>query len=118
MASEFRVDSLDVSIYSDRISMGQSAADMVAKRIAELLKKQERVNIIFAAASSQNEFLESLIKTEGIEWRRINAFHMDEYVGLPADAPQKFSSFLKEKIFKHVPFNTVNYLDGSAVNPQ
>ncbi len=118
MTSEFKVDNLDVRIYPDRINMGGSAANMVAERITQLLKEQEFVNIIFAAAPSQNEFLESLIRSDHIDWKRINAFHMDEYIGLPENVPQKFGSFLKRKIFEHVPLNTVNYLDGNALNPE
>ncbi len=118
MTSEFKVDSLNVRVYPDRLAMGQSAAEMVAERIVELLKEQQFVNIIFAAAPSQNEFLTSLIKSKDIDWQRINAFHMDEYIGLPDNAPQKFGSFLKEKIFERAPFNAINYLDGDAANPQ
>jgi glucosamine-6-phosphate deaminase len=117
MTGEFRVGSLDIRVYPDRLSMGQSAAEMVADRITLLLKEQEFVNIIFAAAPSQNEFLAALIAIKHIDWKRINAFHMDEYIGLPEGAPQKFGSFLKGKIFKHAPFNSINYLDGNAVNP-
>lgn len=55
--------------------------------------------MIFAAAPSQNEFLETLTAAEGIDWSRVVAFHMDEYIGLPVGAPQRFSQFLKEKLF-------------------
>src|SRR5690606_611649 len=48
------------------------------------------------------------------EWSRINAFHMDEYIGLPAGSPQSFGNFLKEHIFAKVPFRSVNYIDGSC----
>ena len=118
MASEFSVDSLHVRVYHNRLRMGRSAAEMVADRVVELLKEQAFVNIIFAAAPSQNEFLGSLIKSEVIDWKHVNAFHMDEYIGLPENAFQKFSSFLKERIFERVPFNAVNYLDGNAINPR
>jgi glucosamine-6-phosphate deaminase len=70
--------------------------------IRGLLSKQERVRIIFAAAPSQNEFLDELAQAEGIDWSRITAFHMDEYIGLPANAPQLFSQFLIRSIFSRV----------------
>jgi glucosamine-6-phosphate deaminase len=72
--------------------------------------------MIFAAAPSQNDFLNVLIE-QGIDWRRINAFHMDEYIGLPANAPQRFGSFLNEKIFSKVPFASFNYINGNAADP-
>ena len=80
--------------------------------VKRLLEEQETANIIFAAAPSQNEFLDALSKTEGIDWRRVNAFHMDEYIGLDKDAPQGFGNFLREHIFSQVPFRTVFYLNG------
>ncbi|RBL91464.1 glucosamine-6-phosphate deaminase [Chitinophaga flava] len=112
----FKTDTLEVQIHPSRIVMGVVAADKVATRIWQLLKEQPFVNIIFAAAPSQQEFLEALILQPGIEWERVNAFHMDEYVGLAADAPQGFGNFLKERIFSRLPFREVFYLDGNAVD--
>jgi glucosamine-6-phosphate deaminase len=94
--------------------MGLLAAGDVAKTIRALLSEQAELNMIFAAAPSQNEFLEALYPEKDIDWSRINAFHMDEYVGLKADAPQRFGNYLKEKIFDRAPFRSVNYLDGNC----
>lgn len=72
-----------MKIYHDRQSMGRAAADLVCTQIAQLLSEQEFINMIFAAAPSQNEFLKALIERTDVDWKRINAFHMDEYLGLP-----------------------------------
>lgn len=104
-------------IYADRQLMGTSAAAKAAARIRILLAEQELVNIIFAAAPSQNEFLAALVQQPDIDWKRVNAFHMDEYVGLDDAAPQRFGRFLEERIFKKLPFNVVNYLNGNAGTP-
>jgi glucosamine-6-phosphate deaminase len=93
--------------------MGAVAAKDVAETIRRLLAHQAEVNMIFAAAPSQNEFLEALSTSNHIDWRRIHAFHMDEYVGLPADASQRFGNFLKERIFDRAPFRNVHYLNGN-----
>jgi len=73
--------------------------------------------MIFAAAPSQNEFLDALILQPGIAWERIAAFHMDEYIGLPTDAPQGFGNFLRERLFDKVPFGAVHYMDENASDP-
>lgn len=96
--------------------MGAAAAAMVADRIRLLLQQQEQLNIVFAAAPSQQEFLEALAADESIEWDRINAFHMDEYIGLDAAAPQGFGNFLKDRLFGKVPFRSVHYLNGNAAD--
>lgn len=45
-------------------------------RIDEVLvKTKDTINIVFAAAPSQNEFL-SYLNEEDIPWSRINTFHM------------------------------------------
>jgi glucosamine-6-phosphate deaminase len=114
MIQELKKDNLDVKTYSDRVGMGAAAAHMVADQIVQLLGEQEFVNIIFASAPSQNEFLAALVEQKDIDWTRINTFHMDEYIGLPLNHPALFSSFLKEKLFKHIQCRTVNYINGNA----
>lgn len=109
----FKKDKLKVELFNSTLEMAEKAADDVASRIVDLLKKNEAINMIFAAAPSQTEFLKKLIKHDEIEWRRINAFHMDEYIGLQADAPQRFGNFLEKAIFSFVPFKNVFYLDGN-----
>ena len=104
---------LNVMIFENRQQLGEDAANAVAEKINELLQTQQMVNVIFAAAASQNEFLATLIALD-IEWQRVNAFHMDEYVNLAADAPQGFGNFLKERLFKLAPFHSVNYIDGNV----
>lgn len=107
---QFQVDSLQVEVFPSREALGAAAAGHAAERIRELLGRQERVRMIFAAAPSQNEFLASLIQAEGIDWSRITAFHMDDYLGLPEEAPQRFGRFLKEKLFDRVHPGEVRYI--------
>ena len=111
---EFTKDKLKVKVFDTREKMGQVAGEDVAACIKALLAKKEYINMIFAAAPSQNDFLEALIVDKAIEWGRINAFHMDEYIGLEKDAPQSFGTFLKDQIFDKVPFRSVNYINGQA----
>ena len=57
----------------------------IAQKLRELLASRDQVNIMFGAAPSQNETLATLVNAGGIDWSRVNAFHMDEYVGLPTE---------------------------------
>ena len=112
---QIQKDQLAVNIYPSRAEMGLAAALAVTEKIAELLVRQDFVNIIFAAAPSQNEFLAALLNS-GVNWSRINAFHMDEYIGLDAAAPQGFGNFLKERLFDRAAFHKVYYLNGNAAD--
>jgi len=106
-------EKLQVKIFETRAELGAAAAETLTEKIRELLKGKEYVNIIFAAAPSQNEFLAELNK-KSVDWGRINAFHMDEYVGLDKDAPQGFGNFLKDRLFSKVAFREVHYMNGNA----
>lgn len=70
--------------------------------------------MVFAAAPSQSDFLECLCLHKEIDFSRIHAFHMDEYIGLPPDAPQRFGNFLETHIFKKANFGAISYIDGGA----
>lgn len=105
---------MDIRIYETREKMGRAAALDIEQAISEVLSKKESCNMIFAAAPSQNEVLAALASSKTIEWSRINAFHMDEYIGLPADAPQGFANFLRKALFEKVPFGSVNCMDSTA----
>ena len=107
-------DLLTVNIYDTRAQMGEAAAKDIKACILSLLETKETINMIFAAAPSQNEVLASLALDKEIPWERVNAFHMDEYIGLSAEAPQGFGNFLKAHIFGLAPFKSVNYIDISA----
>ena len=110
----FQQELLTIKIYPTLQQMGNEAAKEVADRICKLLEEKAEINMIFAAAPSQNEFLNHLIHDKRIDWTRINAFHMDEYIGIHPDAPQSFGHFLRIRIFDKVPFKKVNYLNGRA----
>jgi glucosamine-6-phosphate deaminase len=94
--------------------LGADAARMIKEKLKKLLAEQDYVNVVFGAAPSQNETLSELIGGKDIDWNRVNAFHMDEYVALNEDAPQGFGNFLRDRLFSHVPFHAVHYLNGSA----
>ena len=111
-------DLLTVNIYNTRTEMGEAAAKDIKACILSLLEKKETINMIFAAAPSQNEVLASLALDKEIPWERVHAFHMDEYIGLSADAPQGFGNFLKAHIFGLAPFKSVNYIDISATDAE
>ena len=112
----FQQEQLTVRIFPSIQEMGSAAAKEVGDQICRLLESKPEINMIFAAAPSQNEFLSHLIHDKRIDWTRINAFHMDEYIGIHPEAPQSFGHFLRIRIFDKVPFKKVNYLNGLAEN--
>jgi glucosamine-6-phosphate deaminase len=108
-------DNVNIHVFENRTLLGEAAAAEVAQTIRQLHTTQDAVNIVFAAAPSQNEFLAALLQ-HSLDWHRINAFHMDEYLGLGSDAPQSFGYYLKTHCFDKRPFQTVNLLDGLSAD--
>jgi glucosamine-6-phosphate deaminase len=96
--------------------MGRAAAADVGAALRDRLARQSMVRMIFAAAPSQAEMLDGLARERDIDWRRVSAFHMDEYLGLPADAPQRFGAWLTHHLFSRVAFGAV-HLIGQEPDP-
>jgi glucosamine-6-phosphate deaminase len=107
--SAFSVGRLGVRVFDSRDEMGKNAAADAAERIKGILLKKGEATVVFAAAPSQNELLENL-KKSGVDWKKVRALHMDEYVNLPADHPAGFGNFLGRAIFKSAPFMEIHYL--------
>lgn len=99
--------------------MGTAAADHAAKRIQGLLAEEPRrhVRVVFAAAASQAEFLDVLARRAGIDWSRVDAFHLDEYIGLQEGDESSFGEWLERYIFGRVHPGRVEKLDPTATDP-
>jgi glucosamine-6-phosphate deaminase len=98
--ARFTVDQLQVAVYEDRAAAGRAAAQAVGRAIQERQKAAGRVNVIFAAAPSQDELLAGLVASRDVDWSRVTAFHMDEYLGLAPDHPASFRRYLQEHLFR------------------
>lgn len=114
---ELMVDKLKVKILPNRTEMGKVAANDIITAIKALLQEKAEINMIFAAAPSQNDVLKALVDSD-VEWNRVNAFHMDEYIGLDKAAPQGFGNFLVDHIFGKVKFKSINLIDCEAKDPE
>ena len=111
-----KVNNLLVEIYKTREQCGIKSANAIGQKIIKLQKEKESIRMIFAAAPSQNEMLANLIKIDGIDWGRITAFHMDEYVGINSNNPNAFGQYLRDRIFYKVPIKEVNIIETQNKN--
>jgi glucosamine-6-phosphate deaminase len=97
-------------VAKSRAAMGQTAAEDIADELRRRLQNQQSVRMIFAAAPSQSEMLTALMLIPDVDWSRVTAFHMDEYLGLASEAPQRFGLWLRRAIFDRLPFAAVHLL--------
>jgi len=113
-AREFRVDRELARVYDTRADMGRAAARDVADALRALLRGQPGVRMVFAAAPSQDEMLAGLAAAADIDWARVTALHMDEYVGLDTAAPQRFGTYLRTHLFDRVRPGRVELIGGNG----
>ena len=103
------VEKLSAHIFDTREEMGKVAAADAAKRINAVIAEKGEANVVFAAAPSQNDLLENLLK-EDVDWSKVRGFHQDEYIGISPDEPAGFGLWLRRAIFDKVPFMELHYL--------
>jgi glucosamine-6-phosphate deaminase len=108
---------MKVHVSNTRDEMGKTAGKAVEEKILKVLKEKEYVRMVFAAAPSQNEFLQYLRNSRSIPWEKVIAFHMDEYIGLHPENTALFSNFLRRNLFDHLNFKKVFLIDGGNNSP-
>lgn len=81
----------------DKRAIGVEAAAIGAAAIKAAIARDGEANIIVATGASQFETLEALVATDGIDWSKVTAFHLDEYVGLPITHPASFRRYLQQR---------------------
>ncbi len=104
-----QTEKLSTFVYNTRAEMGVAAGKAAAVAINAVLAKKPMANVIFAAAPSQNEMLEALLQ-ENVDFTRVRALHMDEYLGLSIEDEQSFARYLSDHIFSKAPFASVEYI--------
>ena len=108
---------LEISVYETRAQLGEASAARFAQRLRRVLGEQGRASVIFASAPSQNEFTAALRQVD-VDWSRVTAFHMDEYVGLAEDHPESFRRYIREHLLDHVPIGAFHGIRGEAADPE
>jgi glucosamine-6-phosphate deaminase len=84
-------------------ALGQAAAARGAQLIRDAQRRDPNISIVLATGASQFQMLAALVKAPDIDWSKITAFHLDEYVGLPISHPASFRRYLWERFHSRLP---------------
>jgi glucosamine-6-phosphate deaminase len=103
-----------IKVFNDKIQLSEAAARQAAAAVRRAISVCARARIIAATGASQFEFLNALTKTPGIEWAKVEMFHLDEYVGLPITHPASFRKYLLERLIEPVGIANYHLIDGEA----
>ena len=105
---------MKVRIFSDKHELAAAAATDAATAIRRAIDEHGRARIIAATGASQFEFLEKLTKAPDVDWKMVEMFHLDEYLGLPATHPASFRKYLLDRLINKVGIVHYHLLDGEA----
>lgn len=104
---------MEIIISENKQELGKKAAEKGASLIRKAIQENGEANIIVATGVSQFEMLAELVK-ENIDWSKVTAFHLDEYIGIPDTHPASFRKYLKERLADIVPLKKINYINGDV----
>jgi glucosamine-6-phosphate deaminase len=111
---ELTVDRLSVRICDDLLTLARAAAADAADALRSAIDERGDANVMLATGNSQLVFLADLVTHGDIDWSRVTAFHMDEYVGLPPTNSASFQRYMRERVAAHLPFKDFHYLRGDT----
>jgi glucosamine-6-phosphate deaminase len=112
-----RIWPMRLKVFNDKITLGRAAAEQAATAIRRAISERGEARIIAATAASQLEFLDALTKASGIDWTKVEAFHLDEYIGIPITHPGSFRKMLMEQLVVKTGIRQYHLLAGDAAEP-
>jgi glucosamine-6-phosphate deaminase len=89
---------VQLKVFPDKNSLAKAAALQAGTTIRNSIRERGSARIIAATGASQFEFLDQLTKARDIDWPRVEMFHLDEYLGMPATHPASFRKYLLERL--------------------
>jgi glucosamine-6-phosphate deaminase len=112
VSRDFTVDELSVRVFDDVVEIARAAAVEAVDEVCAAIDERGEANVMLATGNSQLVFLAELVTFAGVDWSRVTAFHMDEYVGLPPTHTASFQRYMRERVAANVPFQAFHYLQG------
>lgn len=105
---------MKTTICASKAELATTAAQAGGDKIRAAIRERGRARIILATGASQIEVLETLVSQTGIDWSKVEMFHLDEYVGISADHPASFRRFLRERFVDVVHPGRAWYIEGDS----
>jgi glucosamine-6-phosphate deaminase len=101
-----------IKLFDNKLEMAKVAAEQAASALREAIQRRGKARIIAATGAAQFEFLEALTALPGIDWKKVEMFHLDEYVGMAASHPASFCRFLRERLIQKTGITNHHLLSG------
>lgn len=108
---------MNLRVFPDKYALAKAAALEAATAIRRAIRERGRARIIAATGASQFEFLDELTKLPGMDWKNVEMFHLDEYIGLSSNHPASFQKYLRQRLLDKVGIVEYHFLQGDG-DPQ
>jgi glucosamine-6-phosphate deaminase len=105
---------LKVEVHPTAKAAGEAAARAAAATMQQLARAADVIPIVFATGASQLKMLEALTAMPDLPWNKVRGFHLDDYVGVPADHPASFRHYLRKNLVEKVPIKEFLEIDSTA----
>jgi glucosamine-6-phosphate deaminase len=103
---------MDLKVLDGKREIGSAAAQQAASAIRRAIVGRGQARMVAATGASQFEFLDALVRLPEIEWKQVEMFHLDEYIGIPSTHPASFCRYLQERLIARTGIAKVHLLDG------
>ena len=103
-----------IKVFKNKRSLADAAAEQAARHIRDAITTKGSARIIAATGASQFEFLDALTAAPDVDWKRVEMFHLDEYIGLPLSHPASFRGYLLKRLINKVGITRYHLLDGES----
>ena len=103
-----------IKVFKDKLSLANAAAEQAARHIRDAISTNGSARIIAATGASQLEFLDALTAAPDVDWKQVEMFHLDEYIGLPLSHPASFRNYLFKRLINKVGIAHYHLLDGES----
>jgi glucosamine-6-phosphate deaminase len=103
-----------VQIHASQEALGAAAARQAAGLIQDAIAESGCARIVIATGNSQLALIGALVGQQGVDWNRVDAFHMDEYVGISREHPASFRKWIRTRVEEKIHPGSMEYLEGDA----
>ena len=104
---------MKVNVFHNSEELGKAAAEFSAHILNKVIAKKGKARIVLSTGASQLDTIKLLVQMD-VNWRRVEMFHLDEYIGLPETHPASFRKYLKERFTSLVPLQNANFVNGEG----
>ena len=108
---------MKLSVYEDAIVMGKAGAELAAEKLNTAISQKGYARMNMSTGYSQIEFIKALLEQD-VDWSRVTAFHLDDYIGIPGTHPASFRRYLRERFFDKINCGKVYYIDTDYESPE